>query len=149
MVTWLPCGLVPTARFARAPRPVRGPPLRLLTTITSPTKLSVLLVENVIALPASAHVKKDTQVQLAKEVSALTPAMDTELASLLHRSQMISLTTLTMAVPPHSSLFQTVTKIVITALVPRTLVHNTIMHGMLHVLRVANVIQDTVAQTAH
>ena len=128
---------------------MHGPPLLLPRMTTSPTKLSVLLVENVIALPASAHVKKDTQVQLAKEVSALTPAMDTELASLLHRSQMISLTTLTMAVPPHSSLFQTVTKIVITALVPRTLVHNTIMHGMLHVLRVANVIQDTVAQTAH
>ena len=106
-------------------------------------------MENVIALPASAHVKKDTQVQLAKEVSALTPAMDTELASLLHRSQMISLTTLTMAVPPHSSLFQTVTKIVITALVPKIQVLDTTVHGMHHAPKDVNVTLDTVDQTAH
>ena len=132
----------------RAPRPVHGPPLRLLTTITSPTKLNARPKENVTAQVVTALARRDTLVPLASAPSAPTLATDTERASLLPRLPMTFPTMLTM-VPQLTSLpFQTATKTAITASVPRTQVPSTILHGMRLAPRVASVTLASVAPTA-
>ena len=136
------------ASQARAPRPVRGPPLRLLTTITSPTKLNARPKENVTAQVVTALARRDTLVPLASAPSAPTLATDMERASLLPRLPMTFPTMLTM-VPRLTSLpFQTAIKTAITALVPRTQVPSTILHGMRLAPRVASVTLASVAPTA-
>jgi len=136
------------ASQVRAPRPVHGPPLRLLTTITSPTKLNARPKENVTAQVVTALARRDTLVPLASAPSAPTLATDTERASLLPRLPMTFPTMLTM-VPQLTSLpFQTATKTAITASVPRTQVPSTILHGMRLAPRVASVTLASVAPTA-
>lgn len=126
---------------------VHGLPLPLPKTIMFQTKSNVLHVVNVIAPVVNVLAKKDLPVLRANVVHAQMHVTDTVLANPLHKLLTISHTTLMMEPPLLCLLFQTVTMIVITVLVPKIPVPNTTTLGTHNAHKDVNVMLDTVAQT--
>lgn len=127
---------------------MHGPPLPLPKMITFQTKLSAQHVVNVTVLLVSAPVKKDTLDLHANALSAQTLVTVTEHVSLSPKLPMTFHTMLTMVLLLNFLLSQILIKIALTVLVPKILVLNMIVHGMLAADKDANVMLDTVDQTA-